>query len=499
MENRDYQTSALHQIRCAIRDGYKDILVVSPTGSGKTVIGAQVMNSARQKYKHSIFAAHRREIIHQTSDKLDKFDCPHGVILAGEARAPVELTQVCSIQTFNSRHILGDMRAPECEIIIFDEAHRSLAATYQIMRSMYPDAILIGLTATPCRGDGRGLGKMYKILIEVISVRELIDLGFLVEPKVFAPVEPPDLSDVKTSGDDWARTELEEIMDTQQLVGNVLHDWQSRASDRQTVIFASGVRHSKHIYEEFKNAGIEIEHIDGETEPNLRDDILVALEHGDIKCVTNADVLLEGWDCPPVSCAVLARPTKSYGLYLQMAGRTMRPFYGKTDSLIIDHAGAVYRHGFVQDAGNWSLNPDEKITERRAKAAAEKTQEELQTTCRECWTVYNNSPYCPECGYKPTAQARDANFEEGRLQFVKRVKTTEQKRQDFWNSCYFRCLHSGKKIGVAAHMYKKEYGVFPNGLTRLPKNKDEWNMTTRKFDDLYKSEGRWDKEKPSHG
>lgn len=499
MELRPYQYEAVNQARMAISEGYKDILIVAPTGAGNTVIGSHLMNLARKKYKRSLFAAHRREIIHQTSDKLDKFDCPHGVILSGEARAPMELTQVCSIQTFNSRHIMGTHGKPGADILIYDEAHRSLAPTYQMMRSLYPNAILIGLTATPCRGDGRGLGGMYKKMIEVISIEDLIAKGFLVEPHIFAPVVP-DLSQVHIKRGDYDKVELEDAMNQQTLVGNILKDWQQRASDRKTVIFASGVKHSRHICEVFKNAGVEIAHIDGKTDKTERDAILNDLETGTLQVVTNSDVLLEGWDCPPVSCAALARPTRSYGLYLQMAGRTLRPFYGKEDALLIDHAGAVYRHGFPQDAGQWSLDPDRKIQDIRAESAAKTENTKSDITCRECWHVYKDSDHCPKCGWKPTPAAKAASIQEGRLRYVKRVKTERDQRQDYWNKCYFTMLHRGNcKMAAAGAMYKREYGVWPQGLMRLPKSDDEWKMTSRKFDELYKTENRWHKEKQPDG
>lgn len=477
MELWGYQETAVQKLRDAIREGYRDILLVSPTGSGKTVIASAVISAAAEKYNHSLFLAHRREIIHQTSEKLERFGCMHGIEMAGEARSPFSPVSVGSIQTFTSRYINGNRMMPRADLLFFDEAHRSLAPSYQTVRSLYPGAILIGLTATPVRGDGRGMGSMYSTMVESTTVQELIDNGFLVKPVMYAP-SMPNLDGVGVRAGDYVRDDLEEVMDRQELVGNVVSDWRERAGDRQTVVFASGVRHSLHLAQEFERAGVRVEHLDGKTPKRERDETLQKFAAGDIQVITNCDVLLEGWDCPPVSCAVLARPTKSYALYLQMAGRVLRAWEGKDDCIIIDHAGAVYRHGFVEDAGDWSLDKDEKIEDRKKRSNEEK---DALVTCRECFTVYEAQPSCPKCGWTPTTQAREVNMAEGRLREVPRVVKKKDDRQKLWDDCLWRCIKTGKKVGVAAHMYRKKTGVWPSRLQCLPEGKAEWGMQAGDF------------------
>jgi superfamily II DNA or RNA helicase len=465
-----FQHTTVDKIRDRIAAGSRRILLVSPTGSGKTVMAAHLMTLAQEKFKDSLFVAHRREIIHQTSEKLDRFECDHGLMLAGERGAVMARTQVASVQTFSARVLNGTYRAPRADVIFFDEAHRSLAPSYQKLLALYPDAILVGLTATPVRGDGRGLGSTYDEIVESISIRELIEQGYLVTPRVYAPVMP-DLSGVHIKRGDYDSTELEAAMDRQELVGSVVDDWKVRAGDRKTVVFASGVQHSKHLCEVFRNSGVKAEHIDGTTDKQRRDEVLYDLEHGELQVVTNCDVLLEGWDCPPISCAIYARPTRSYGLYLQMAGRVLRKHPGKEDCILIDHAGAVYRHGFVQDAGDWSLDPDTPIEERRKKTKEETTQ---PMTCRECFTVYEGRADCPKCGWMPTKEARAVNMAEGRLKEIKHIKIDS--RQRTWNECLFKCVHRNLKMGAAAHMYRKKVGVWPQGLKTVPETKAEWAM-----------------------
>jgi DNA repair protein RadD len=233
-----------------------------------------------------------------------------------------------------------------------------------------------------------------------------------------------------------------------------------------------------HLRDAFESEGVATAHIDGNTPKSERDEILEKLDSGAIQVVTNCDVLLEGWDCPSVSCAVIARPTKSYGLFLQMGGRIIRKADAKNDAIIIDHAGAVYRHGFIEDAGEWSLDPDTPIEER---LALKTDQEREPVTCRECFSVYEAARSCPNCGWTPSPQARDVNMKEGRLREVKRKKVKKGARQAEWDNCLWRCIKTNKKIGVAAHMYKKKFGVFPQGLKMLPSGKAEWNMLAGDF------------------
>ena len=226
--------------------------------------------------------------------------------------------------------------------MVVDEAHRARARTYEQILGAYPDAVILGLTATPCRGDGRGLGNVFEVMVECPSVSELIDLDFLVPTKVYAPTKP-DLKGVATRQGDYVARQLEDRMNTAELVGDIVTHWHRLAEGRQTVVFASGVQHSIHLRDEFRTSGVWAEHIDGKTPKEERDEILKRLSRKEIDLVTNCMVLTEGWDQPEVSCVVLARPTKHMGLYRQMVGRVLRPAEGKSDALVIEHAGGKVR------------------------------------------------------------------------------------------------------------------------------------------------------------
>ena len=182
---RPYQSNVIAEIEEAIAAGERRILLVAPTGSGKTVVAAEIIKRARARYQTTLFVAHRREIIMQTSGKLTANGVSHGIIMAGISPRPMESVQVASIDTLHVRGVRSDaMRLPPADLLVFDEAHRARGRTREHLISLYPNAILIGMTATPCRGDGRGLGNLFSKMIECPQVSELIVGGLLVKSRV---------------------------------------------------------------------------------------------------------------------------------------------------------------------------------------------------------------------------------------------------------------------------------------------------------------------------
>lgn len=485
---RDYQLDAVERIRIAIRQGHRKILVVSPTGSGKTVIGTHIMDNTAKNRKSSIWVAPRREIIHQTSRKLDDFGARHSILMAGHKQNEFADITLASIQTYHRRKTTKGFKQPNGNVVIFDEAHLSLANSWQEMAGDYPGAILIGLTATPCRSDGAGLGSFWDILIEVTTVEWLMLQGWLVRANFWAP-SIPDLTGVHTRKGDYVEEELGQIMGKTELIGNVVDDWAARASNRPTVVFTPTVANSIAYAEAFRAAGYAAEHLDGKTPKDERDAILDRLDRGQTQIVCNCQVLQEGWDQPKVSCLVLARPTKSYGLYLQQVGRVLRPHpeSGKENALVIDHAGNVYRHGFPEEAGNWDLDDTVKITTKRDERR--KAEDRVQT-CRHCFATFKGHR-CPACGTELTRKAQDLNMKEGRLSPVKKGKkkpSTTSEKQKIWLECLFKASHRSLKVGAAAHMYRKRVGTWPgHNLKRVPRS-EQWQMFAKDFIEITRVE-----------
>lgn len=437
-------------MRACVRRGVRRILLVLATGGGKTSCAAELIRLTVARGHRALFIAHRRELITQAYQRLLDFGLPVedvGVIMASDPRRrPGAKVQVASIDTLRNR------AKPCAELVIVDECHRSLSRSHREVSAHYPNAVHLGLTATPYRADGKGLGDAYDELVLVASPRELIAQGFLVEPRVFTvpPSALPDLSAVRTRAGDYDKRGLEDAVDQKSLVGNLVEHWRKHADGLRTVVFATSVAHSKHINARFREAGVASEHLDGETPTQERDAILARLDSGATRVVASVGTLTEGWDQPSVKCAILARPTKSTGLYLQMAGRILRPFEGQ-QAIILDHAGCVMEHGLPQDDRELSLEGSKK---KRIGAGGEAPAK----TCPECFAVLPLSiRECPECG-AILSVAKD-DIEETPEELVE--VTVDDVRRLEWQRLQALASLRGYSPGWAARRYRQRFGEPP--------------------------------------
>ena len=468
MSLRPYQQSALASLRGAIGTGAKRIILVLPTGSGKTHIAKAVIEGAVGKGKRVLFLAPRRELIYQVSDKLGEAGVHHGIVMAGEPTNRGCAVQVASFDTLHARGVRTNrMLMPQADVLIVDEAHLSIADTRKAIIQAYPDAIVIGLTATPARADGRGLGEIYEDLVEGANIRLLTEDGYLVPVRYFAPSEP-DLAGVKLNKDgDYVERQLSGRMNQPTLVGDIVANWIRLANGRSTVVFCVDRKHSRHVCDEFQSVGVKAEHLDGETPTAERADILRRVASGEITVLCNVFVATYGLDIPRLSVAVLARPTRSIALYLQTCGRILRPFPGKTDALVIDHSGAVKDHGFVDGYVPWSLDADTTIRERKEASQKEKG-EPKEIVCHNCSTVFRGRRSCPGCGMQIVPESRAIPTHEADLEEIKAEARKDNRdatwpeKQSFIAQLRAYAQTHGYAPGWTAHKYRERFGVWPN-------------------------------------
>jgi superfamily II DNA or RNA helicase len=484
---REYQSSAIERIRELFREGKRRILLVSMMGSGKTATASHMIAGAVEKGKDVLFIAHRREILFQTREKLEAAGIEHGWIMSGMRKSAMAPVHLASIQTLTRREY------PNVGLVILDEAHHCPSASYRKVMEHYQGVPQIGLTATPCRADGNGLGGLFDGMVQAAYPSELIKQGYLVPARIFAP-SMPDLRGVKIKRGDYDEKQLGEAVDKPKLVGDVVSHWEQHAQGRKTIVFAVTRAHAQHLVENFQNCGHRALYVDGETNHYQRKEIFGEFGTQRNGVLVNVGITTEGYDNPAVSCIVLARPTKSLGLYLQMSGRGLRPAEGKKELLILDHSGASLTHGYPDEDIVWNLDPTQPAGTKKPK---EKDKRESKPwVCGYCFCVNHDSvdPHCVSCGQKAVKAAHSPEVRKADLQELQRktkAHTSTADREKEWVKFVFICSNSNRKIGAAYHMYKQKFGCNPHhGFQYSPRGAVEWNMPAREFIDRWKSKHR---------
>ena len=475
-ELRPYQGDVIARIKAEIAAGCRSVLMVMQTGAGKTVTAAAFCADAIEQGRRVLWLTHRRELVTQASRTLYRYGIEAGVILPGFPMRLGEAMQVASIASLHARAIRGSsIDLPDADLIVVDEAHHAPARSWRRLLAEYPNAVVVGLTATPARGDGRGLGGLFEAMVEGPSVAELIDLEYLVRSRIYAPSQP-DLSGVRVERGDYVEAQLAERMDKPQLVGDAVAHWfRLNPERRPTLVFATGVAHSIHLRDEFRRAGVAAEHLDGSTPLEERDAILAGLSNGTVELVCNCAVLGEGFDAPDVACLVLARPTKSLPLFRQMLGRGLRSAPGKTDCLILDHSGNVFRHGFPDDEIEWTLDPDRRA-ENKAQAARATGKAPSLVDCPECKAVRFQGQPCPACGWRPRPKPASIDVVDGDLGRVERnraVSAAVLDQRRFHGMLLYIAGERGYQRGWAAHKFREKFGSWPSWRNSEPVPADD--------------------------
>jgi len=455
---RKYQADSVNMVRDQIRLGKKKVVLVSPTGSGKSFIVADIASRSAENGHKVLILTHMRGLVLQMADRLGEYGLESAFIMAGHPMDLSKQIQVGTIQTYHTRLKL-DYRV-DASVVIIDEAHRSMSKTFQDVLTQYSDQVIVGVTATPVLSSGIGLGNFYNALVAPVSVQELIDSKDLMPCRYYAP-EAPDLSKIKTVAGDYHKTQLGEKMNTPTLIGDVFLNWSKIAGGKQTMIFAVNVKHSKAIRDVFNRNGVVTEHLDAHSEDDERDAVISRFKKGETQVLTNVGLFTEGTDIPEIEAIVLARPTKSMGLYRQMVGRGLRPFGEKVECIVIDHGGCVERLGFIEDDIEWSLGGKDL----KYKNAVKNKKEKVIIPCEMCLTVFS-AEKCPCCGwpvpdYGKMVEALDAELVE--VNKDKKKYTMEDKKRWFAMFEYKR-REKGFASGWSAHKYRELFGCWPKGI-----------------------------------
>jgi len=418
MQLRSYQIKAIDSLRYSFNTkGKKSPLLVMPTGAGKTVVFAAISKAISQNKKNVLILVHRRELIDQASKKLKNIGVNHGVI-AAKYESSQNNIQIASVQTLVRRLVTNTFNP---HYIIIDEAHHAAAGSWRKIIEHFKDAYKIGCTATPIRLDGRGLADYFDDLVKGPGVAKLIKDKYLAPYKVFAPPLKINLDKVKTLGGDYQKKELEKQIDSADIIGDAVQQYKKHADGLPAIAFCISIKHATDVCNKFKDAGYKAAIVHGEMKVDDRDKAIKGLGNGKIQILTSVDVISEGTDVPDVSAAILLRPTKSEGLYLQQVGRVLRPKPDKT-AIILDHVNSTRTHGFVDDKREWSLHSQKKKKKKGEVAPHVET-------CKKCFATYKPTPVCPVCGYQAENRERFIKQEEGELEELKRKETEKQQQK----------------------------------------------------------------------
>jgi DNA repair protein RadD len=441
---RLYQETLLGTLRDAIEAGCRRIVVQAPTGAGKTVIAATLIRPLVEADQRVIFTVPFLALIEQTVERFRAEGINDiGVIQADHPLTdPSARVQVASVQT------LLRCQIPRADLVMIDECHRWFDFYGDwMMRPEWRETPFLGLSATPWTC---GLGRHFSSLIVGTTIVELIEQGYLTPFRVFAPTSP-DLSGVRTIAGDYHERDLSRVMGERHLIGDVVATWLRLAEQRPTLCFGVNRAHAKHLQERFEDAGVPAAYVDAETTMVEREAIRQAFHDGAIKAVCSVGTLTTGvdWD---VRAIILARPTKSEILFVQMIGRGLRPAAGKTDLLILDHSSNHARLGFVSDIHHTTLDTGEP-------KAKQEPRKPLPSRCPKCFYLKRPQLWeCPNCGYAPPRPV--PLCVPGGLEQIVQPGLDDARRR-FYQQLKYYAASRGFQSGWIAHKYRERFGSWP--------------------------------------
>lgn len=443
MPLRPYQVDLENRVRQAYREGCRSPCIVLPCGGGKSVIIADIARQTTAKGNRVLFLVHRRELCDQIRSTFTWW----GVNM--------RLCDIMMVQTAARRL----SKLPRPQLIITDENHHCLANTYRKIYEYFPECRRVGVTATPVRLNGDGLGDVNDRLIIGVSAKWLIENHCLAPYDYYAP-SLVDLSEVKMNRGEFETSSVEKLMLKKAVFGNVIEYYKKLAGGRQAICYCTSIRHSIETAAAFRAAGIEAEHIDGGTPRAERDEIVRKFKEGALDILCNVDLISEGFDVPDCECAILLRPTQSLTLYIQQAMRCMR-YRPDKRAVIIDHVGNYARHGLPDDDREWTLDKKPK----RKKGEKSQPVENAVTQCPECFLTFHTRDEsgevvksCPYCGAElPVKERKEIKQEEAVLEKIEgfRIDYSDPDSCRSYKELLLYARKHGYKPGWAYYQAKK--------------------------------------------
>lgn len=465
---RPHQARAIEAIRQSLGKGNRRVVCQGPTGFGKTLTAAKVIEGALDKGNRVIFTAPAVSLIDQTVKAFENEGIRDiGVMQANHPRTDtLARVQVASVQTLARREI------PDAALVIVDECHLRAKVIEDLMDSR-DDVFFIGLSATPW---AKGMGRRWQDLVIPCTIGELIEAGYLSQFTAYAP-DIPDMTGVKVSKGDYAEGDAAEVMQGNALMASVVETWLEKGENRPTLLFGVNRAHAKALSDEFERAGVATAYVDAFTDTVERSLIERRFRAGEVKIACSVRTLTTGVDWP-VSCIIDAAPTKSEMLHVQKIGRGLRVNPGTEDLLILDHAGNSLRNGLVTDIHHDTLDRTAP-GERQERKPSEKLPKE----CANCAALHTGLT-CPFCGHerKPVSGVETVDGELVELTPA-RAKADKSEKQRFYSMALWMADQRGYKRGWAANKYRERFDVWPRGLVDFPTDPDQaflnWEKSRR--------------------
>lgn len=414
---RPYQKQLIDDVGYEYSEGRRRVCAVAPCGAGKTIMTAWMARGTVLSGRRAIFMVHRQELIEQTSATFTAMGIRHGLIAAGAAKEYDLPVQIASVQTLI--HRLSQVQAPD--LLICDECHHIVANTYRKIVDQFSSSYVLGVTATPERIGGQGLGEIFQSLVLGPSAADLIAVGNLTPYDYYAPPTKFDPAAAHVRFGEYVKNDLLSQMDDADVIGDIVKNYKNLADGKRAICYCINRAHSEHVAASFRAAGIPAMHIDGETHKAVRARAIEDFRTGRLQILCNAELLGEGFDVPAMEAVILARPTASLTLYIQQSMRPLRPDPNNPEkrAVIIDHVGNVFRHGMPDEEREWSL----ETKKRKPRATAIKV-------CPACYTaVPSTARMCP-CGHVFAAAPEERKITEtdGTLMKIEEIK--RKKRQE---------------------------------------------------------------------